>query len=58
MTLTASRYVRQKIGYLAETKILEDSLNVDIIEEVFFIYQQVRTDMEGRYILLVYKCTE
>ena len=58
MPLTARRYVGRKNGYLAETKILEDPLYVDIVGEVLFIYQQVTPDMAGGYILLVYQRRE
>ena len=58
MPLTAKSYVRRNNGYLAKTKILEDPVNVDIVGEVFFIYQQVRPDMAGGYIMLVYQHTE
>ena len=58
MNLTARHYVRQNNGYLAETKILQDPLNLNIIGEVFFIYQQVRPYMAGGYILLLYQLTE
>ena len=37
MPLTARSYVGLNIGYLVETRILEDPLNVDIVGGVSFI---------------------